>query len=349
MSSDATKFSNNIVKIYKDNSDAIRIIFEYNLLNSLDNVNISTRDYKNNNILHLIVNNNDNKTLLHVLNYINVINPNMKQMVNQQNNDGDTPLHIAARNGNEEAARALHRSDASLHIRNNNGEVIEDSETRTVSGKRCMHPFDIDNMMYNDMEIIHGNRSVQRALTPTREDSDKIISLLRRNLVVGGTSDPKIFMMNGGNDEFSDLSLKVIDIEMNGGCGEKRQNPLPVLAGGSVESDKLHTQVIEFFKKLTGNEDDARALKAALYSLVKKEHPEFNGMQRAEKMIDYIKDKKIVDKINNQLDEYREIIRNAKANKDDQGRKAQNSVAPKEDKPKKTRAKKTKTVDSDSE
>lgn len=322
--SEVNRFSNNILNIYKETPDAIRIIFEYNLLNK---INISIADQNGNNLLHLVAKNNDNKLLANILNYISYVNPN-KSMINHQNNIGDTPMHIATRNGNDSGAKMLHSAGASLNIKNNAGEIIEDSESNPTKSaperKRCADPRDLENLMYNEFGVsVHS--SMGRVLSPSKQDSDKLLASLRRNIETtnnnpSSSNNPSRVVrvvLTGGNqteDTEDELTLKLISITQNG--GHTYNSNYNQLQGGSVESDKLHTEVIEFFQKMTGDEEDARALKAALYSLVKEKFPDINGLQRAEKMVEYTKEKKIVAEIKNKLGEFKEIIKNAKKAKE---------------------------------
>lgn len=302
--SELNRFSNNILKIYRNNPDAIKIIFEYNLLNK---VNISITDSNGNNLLHHIAENNDNTLLANVLNYINYYNKNNLQMINAQNNQGDTPMHIATRNKNDFGAKLLHSAGAILNIKNNVGEIIEDS--------------DVNN---TELELMNSSKpnKIIPVFTGTSKDSDESEQLLeslrkivKKDILTKNKGYISFSMMGGNNDDddddFSDFQIKLVNINnMN---------------GGSVESDKLHEEVIDFFKKMTNNEDDARALKAALYAVVKEKFPDKNGLERAKQMVDYTKDDKIIKEIKNKLDEYREIIRNARIAKENRNNSNSNS------------------------
>ena len=63
-------------------------------------------------------------------------------------------------------------------------------------------------------------------------------------------------------------------------------------------------------------------MKVTSYSLIKEQFPNFNGMERANKMLEYIEDSKIVKESESKLAEYRDIIRNAKALKHKQREQA---------------------------
>lgn len=110
------------------------------------------------------------------------------------------------------------------------------------------------------------------------------------------------------------------------------------------ETDDIHQQVIDEFTKITNSEEDARALKAALYHYVKTEHPDLKSKERADKMLEYLKDEKIVKKMKSQLDEYREIIKNAQKKREEQQKsvnkddtKGKKDTKEKKEKPKKAK------------
>ena len=92
-------FTKDIFEIYNVSPYTLQIIFKYNLLK---NIPVSMDD-NNNTILHHIVRKNDEKTLMALLNNIQV-NDN-KNILNVQNNNGDTAIHIAVRNNNEKNAK----------------------------------------------------------------------------------------------------------------------------------------------------------------------------------------------------------------------------------------------------
>ena len=67
-----------------------------------------------------------------------------------------------------------------------------------------------------------------------------------------------------------------------------------------------------------GNEADGRAMKAGLYSMVKEKNPTLNNIDRANKMVEYLNDKKIMKEITASLDKYRKIIADARKMKEEQ-------------------------------
>ena len=114
-------FSKDIIKLYLNNPSCLNIIFDYHLASG----DLSALDRSGNNIVHHIVLKNDVKTLVSVLNCNRV---NVRSLINQQNIDGDLPMHIAVRNENEEIAKMLDNAGTNKSIKNNNGENIQKSD-----------------------------------------------------------------------------------------------------------------------------------------------------------------------------------------------------------------------------
>jgi hypothetical protein len=168
--------------------------------------------------------------------------------------------------------------------------------------------------------------------------------------------------MIGGNDEESlvadsSIVLKFVGDDtpnMNGGRrkrskGSKKNRKSKRSASRSNESSDIHDQVIASLKELTGNEEDARAIKAGLYGMVKKENPELNNLDRAKKMLEYMKDKSIMKNLMDNIDDYKKIIAEARKMREAQGKsvdrekKEKNKSADGEKKVKKTKKTKSET------
>ena len=93
------------------------------------------------------------------------------------------------------------------------------------------------------------------------------------------------------------------------------------LRGGRIkESSDIHDQVVASLKELTGNEEDARAIKAGLYGIVKKKNPKLNNLDRAKKMLEYMKDKSIMKDLMDNIDDYKKIIAEARKMREAQGK-----------------------------
>jgi len=366
-------FSRNILKLYQNNPDAINIIFEYNLIKGP----INQTDHNGNNLLHHIVQKNDVKTLNSVLNYINYLDSFSHGIINHQNKNGDTPMHIAVRHQNEHIAKLLDNAGADLTIKNSNGEVIASSEEKgyndsdvlsdTVNKWKHLSHQNEGSIDLSDLEDSnfrpfgsrhskhsrhsrHSNISDTFIGGPGVTDSERFISELARELtktkkiripaVASAYSVATRGMIGGAkNESETSFVVKFTDGEQVGGAqrhrSRSRKSKRSHSPGRTNESSEIHDQVIAKLKEVTGNEEDARAIKAGLYNLVKEQNPTLGNLDRAKKMLEYMNDKKIMKELMNRIPEYRKILAEVRANKEKQGKKV--AEASKEKKPKKAK------------
>ena len=94
---------------------------------------------------------------------------------------------------------------------------------------------------------------------------------------------------------------------------------LRLRGGRTNESSNIHDQVVASFKEILGNEEEARAIKAGLYGMVKEKNPTLNNFDRAKKMLEYMNDKNIISELRGRIGELKNIIAEAKKRKEEQG------------------------------
>lgn len=88
------------------------------------NNNLNSLDEEGNNILHKLVQNNDNKIITKSLETL-LEKGELFDLINQKNFKGDTPLHCAIKNNNQKCAQNLINYGASVDIVSNNGYKIK--------------------------------------------------------------------------------------------------------------------------------------------------------------------------------------------------------------------------------
>lgn len=121
LSNNNKTMQNTLIKAYVDNGADITVVDEYG----------------NNALINAAINNSISSAIMLMEN---------KELINLRNNDGDTALHIAAREGNFEIAYALLNIGADTGIANNSGEtaatIIEDGYNdilkKRISSKRML-------------------------------------------------------------------------------------------------------------------------------------------------------------------------------------------------------------------
>jgi hypothetical protein len=295
-------FSKDIIKLYLKNPSCLNIIFDYHLASG----DLSASDHSNNNIIHHIVMKNDIKTLVSVLNCNRV---NVRNLINQRNINGDLPMHIAVRNQNEEIAKLLDNAGTDKSIRNKNGEYISIDNSNYDKESPQEDTIDFANFMNHYSDSPSSYRTFVKISNKPEKQMDQLddqtttefIRLLEKKLGMNN--------MMGGKKNKSNKRSKSSKRSKRS-KSSKRSTP--------SESSNIHDKVLKDLIDLMGNEEDGRAMKAGLYGMVKEKNPTLNNIDRANKMVEYMNDKKIMKEITKNLDEYRKIIANARKMKEEQ-------------------------------
>lgn len=293
-------FGNNLISIYNKNSEAIQIIFEYNLVN----FPIDIPDKNKNTILHHVVQQHDSKTLSLILNYILYENVDNSSLINYQNDDGDTAMHIAVRNNYTSCAKMLHKAGTNLSLTNNKGESIEVEDNSpyqeksnfidTILGKKKQQPKYIDdiNTMTGVTLLSSECESVKEIIEEEDDQLDTqkflktLLTRLDRRSMIGGKRRKK-------------KSVKQ----------SRRKSKIKRSKDAKSPSDLAHEEVISKAQSELGMpEEDARAFKSGLYKLVKTQYPDLGSKARSLKMLDLMKDKKVIKEIKSNLGEIKKVI-----------------------------------------
>jgi len=145
------QFRKDFFKTIVSNSDLIYNMLKYELPIPLDAL-----DENNNTVLNIFIFENNNKCANLLLDNIkkNIYNDNIaKFLLNKSNNDGNSPIHLAVINNQQEIAKKLYKLGADLSKPNNEDFIVEfsDSESKQI-------PTNIYNR--NDMHNIINQLSV---------------------------------------------------------------------------------------------------------------------------------------------------------------------------------------------
>lgn len=110
-----------LFKLHENNPDIIKFLLQNKLLNNYK----ITVDANNNTLLHIIVSKGDYDSLI-LFHQLLEQEKLLKDIINLQNNDGDTAMHLAIKNGNDKIAHYIAiNMKADLSIKNKNNEYIE--------------------------------------------------------------------------------------------------------------------------------------------------------------------------------------------------------------------------------
>jgi ankyrin repeat protein len=89
-------------------------------MNNLDEL-LKIKDIENNNIFHLLTNENKENKINKIL---KKNHSNITQMIDSRNNEGDTPLHLAVKNNNNKLIGMFLNYGANKNVLNGLGEKI---------------------------------------------------------------------------------------------------------------------------------------------------------------------------------------------------------------------------------
>lgn len=292
----SNKFGNDLIAVYGKNPEAVQIIFQYNLVN----FSIDIPDSNNNTILHHCVLQNDDKTLSLILNYILYDNTDYTTLINYQNNDGDTAMHIAVRNNYSNCARMLHKAGTNLSLSNNKGESIELDDNNTDNDNTYNNTKPLSDMIIDSISVISSDCDDDIFEKPNK-GFNKIKSVVITPPITD-YNDTQLFL--------NDL-IKKLNPKLRGGKKPKRKNAKKKSKRSKAKSPSniAHEQVIEKAKTELGmSEEDALAFKSGIYKLVKKQFPNLNNKERSFKMLELMKDKKIIKEIKGNLGEIKKVL-----------------------------------------
>jgi len=299
--SNLKSFTNDILSIYEKSPSAIRIIFQYNLVKGP----ITRTDQNNNNILHLAAMKNDTETIREIVNYIQYINPMSKQILNQQNNQGNIAMHIATSKQNGTIAELLDKAGSDLSIENNEGEAIKSSEDNNSIWGDATHNAHIQQPKHAIRHI-----EISGKVTDSNATEDFFESLKRElnddSRVSNNNPRVNPSMMGGAYSESSfNIGLDTINDNLN-------WNNNTFLTGGSKESDAIHAEVLQKCIEIMGDEDDGRALKKGLWEMIKEQNTDISGLEKSNKLKEIINDDDAIKQIKPRIGEIRKIIENSR-------------------------------------
>lgn len=203
---------------------------------SLSNIDSSNQSSSQNIRDHLqsLINNNDVNSAIDYLN--NNCNDKVKNAINIQDSDGNTLLHQAVKNGNNELAEVLENCGANREIANYGGEVVETEQPPSNNENNNENNNDIYTETIQFPDDSTGGEDLERNIN---NNLDKISSIFNKynsngNFSQIGFTSP--LQQNGGYDNYSPTS---IDNDQQG--GNEGYSPTSAdlnIQGGDYSSDE---------------------------------------------------------------------------------------------------------------
>lgn len=293
-------FSNNnvdnqIIDLYKQKKvDILQFLLDNTLIN-----NLAISDHNNNTILHYIVINRDYECLKFILDYIK--KTGNSSVLNAQNNDGNTPFHIAVKLQDKYSSTLLDNAGASKYIKNNDGEFIkfDPGQFKTKESRNIFQSI-YDSLFQNSDTIDSIDIPADLDQIDTVIDLNNVRPKINKNL-----SDEYDSIFLSPTENTYDIKNKEIDQFINSikHYMNKYNNNVSnidtiVLYGGDKKYNDndatiIHNEVVNtIIKRYNVPIDVAKGYKAILYKHVKDNFADLNNLSRAQKMKDILNDTK---------------------------------------------------------
>lgn len=148
-------------------------------LNKVNNVYI--KDTENgNNVLHYIASQSGGYIKNSSQNLLNVMKSNIQTLSNAKNYQGDTPLHIAAQNGNDQLIHFFKQHGADFNIQNGNGKRVrlsDDINNIRQQGGVLPNAPSVESVTINEKEL----DEIKDSLNRIKNDIDNRIESVGRS------------------------------------------------------------------------------------------------------------------------------------------------------------------------
>ena len=204
----------NLLDIYNNQKD----FFQQILNNRILNPNLLLQKYdKNKSILHILLKKRDFINLNKILSLLHLIDDELRHdILNIQDNKGNTIMHICVKNGLFDIATELDKLGVQKNISNKYNEIIETTETTENSKSRSISKEKLDNIINNIMNpgIQVSESESSSASSFTLETTSEIIITSNNNMASSNIQDKgkgkedKNFFSNMLNEIFIDKNLK---------------------------------------------------------------------------------------------------------------------------------------------
>jgi hypothetical protein len=200
--------------------------------------------------------------------------------------------------------------NADFNIPNNKKEIIKKLDSENYDNKHKNIKNYVYNYLFNNNNNDNDSESINKIFY---SNNDKLIP---ENLSDINTSSPivlQVMVKEHYNNNNQLGGKKVIDSSSDSSSDSKfigsRKLYNPYIEGGSKKSQEIHTEIINMIKNMGYSEEDANDIKNHLYYEVKDKYPKLNNTEKAEKMLELVKNKVSninMDEIRKELQKYRE-------------------------------------------
>jgi hypothetical protein len=296
-----------INRLFDDNTDSTGMFVklqnkDYKTILKGGSIDLNIFDQNKNSILHYVAKDySSNKYAKKLGDYL-LENPSLNNIINSQNNDGNTAAHIAIKNGGAEFVSKLDAKNADLSIKNKEGyhiraEDVTETE-KLVGGIMSEYNKTIKNIENpeNTEEFIGKMLSKYNDITKNKDlfDSHPNSKLSQ----IGGNPESELEYMQGGAIK-GKRQLRKLNKSKKSKKSKSRKfsSDLNRLVQNQA-SDLIRDSIKIIMDVMKVDEETAKNYKALFWDQVKREHGSKSNLEKAYELTALVKDKKNYKKLN---------------------------------------------------
>lgn len=220
-----TKLEKNFLNLYNSDKEFIHKFLQYNLEIPLD-----VKNSNNDTLLHLMIKNKDYIGIDLLFNYINTSCSSSQKLklIDAQDNQLNTPIHIAVKNDQQNVAERLHKMGATMGIPNNedfmvlmsddNPKTTQKSESNLVKQKKTKNDIlnGLTDLTIGDSDssnfFIINNGKINNSNNYLLNDNDGNTLNLNKNTNINKNKNTNTYTMDSFNEQNMDLNNDIGDI-----------------------------------------------------------------------------------------------------------------------------------------
>ena len=223
-----TKLEKNLLNLYNSDKEFIHKFLQYNLEIPLD-----VKNSNNDTLLHLMIKNKDYIGIDLLFNYINTSCSSSQKLklIDAQDNQLNTPIHIAVKNDQQNVAERLHKMGATMGIPNNedfmvlmsddNPKTTQKSESNLVKQKKTKNDIlnGLTDLTIGDSDssnfFIINNGKINNSNNYLLNDNDNNILNVNKNRLKDSFNEQHMESNNDIGDIYNKLSSNLNNGKVN--------------------------------------------------------------------------------------------------------------------------------------
>ena len=184
-----TKLEKNFLNLYNSDKEFIHKFLQYNLEIPLD-----VKNSNNDTLLHLMIKNKDYIGIDLLFNYINTSCSSSQKLklIDAQDNQLNTPIHIAVKNDQQNVAERLHKMGATMGIPNNEDFMVLMSDDNSKVSQHSESRHSVSRHSVSQ----HSDSNIVKRKKTKNEFSNGFTDLA--DLTVGDSDSSNFFIINNG-------------------------------------------------------------------------------------------------------------------------------------------------------